>query len=260
VKPSGTVVAEAIGATPAVSTADWEFACKAGTEALQAAAGYVGSGMVDYALAIGADTAQGRPGDALEYTTGAGAAALLVGPAESSLAVLEASTSFVSDTPDFWRRAHEQFPSHGQRFTGEPAYFHHTIEAARQLMDQLGRTAGDYDYVVLHQPNAKFPVRAARQLGFRPEQYEAGLLARQIGNAYAASSLLGMTAVLDVAAPGDLVLLVSFGSGAGSDAFSWRVTERLNERGRATPTEVYVKRDQPIDYATYARYRKKLRS
>ena len=82
VKPSGTIVAEALGATPWVSAADWEFACKAGSEALTAGMGMVGSGMAEYVLAIGADTAQGRPGDALEYTAAAGAAALLVGPAE----------------------------------------------------------------------------------------------------------------------------------------------------------------------------------
>src|SRR5215218_5852312 len=32
VKPSGTVVAEALGCTPRIQAADWEFACKAGTE------------------------------------------------------------------------------------------------------------------------------------------------------------------------------------------------------------------------------------
>ncbi len=62
VKPTSTVVAEAIGATPHTQAADWEFACKAGTEAIQAAIGFVGSGMANYALAIGMDTAQGRPG------------------------------------------------------------------------------------------------------------------------------------------------------------------------------------------------------
>jgi hydroxymethylglutaryl-CoA synthase len=36
VKPTATIVAEAIGATPQVLAADWEFACKAGTEAFQA--------------------------------------------------------------------------------------------------------------------------------------------------------------------------------------------------------------------------------
>ena len=39
VKPSSTVVAEAIGAVPHTQAADWEFACKAGTEAMQAAMG-----------------------------------------------------------------------------------------------------------------------------------------------------------------------------------------------------------------------------
>src|SRR5918996_292853 len=49
------IVAEAIGATPRVLAADWQFACKAGTEAMQAAIGFVGSGMADYALSIGMD-------------------------------------------------------------------------------------------------------------------------------------------------------------------------------------------------------------
>ena len=74
VKPTSTIVAEAIGAVPNTQAADWQFACKAGTEALQAAIGFVGSGMAQYALAIGMDTAQGRPGDALEYTAGSGGA------------------------------------------------------------------------------------------------------------------------------------------------------------------------------------------
>src|SRR5512133_661633 len=91
VKPSGTLVAEAIGATPAVSAADWEFACKAGTEAFTAAMGLVGSHMANYALAIGMDTAQGRPGDALEYTAAAGGAAYILGPAEESLAEVNAA-------------------------------------------------------------------------------------------------------------------------------------------------------------------------
>ncbi len=68
VKPTSTIVAEAIGAVPNTQAADWEFACKAGTEAIVAAMGLVGSGMAAYAMAVGMDTAQGRPGDALEYT------------------------------------------------------------------------------------------------------------------------------------------------------------------------------------------------
>ncbi len=259
VKPTATIVAEAIGATPATQAADWEFACKAGTEALQAAIGLVGSGMAQYALAIGADTAQGRPGDALEYTAGAGGAAYLLGPAAESLAVIEGSYSYVSDTPDFFRRPYQHYPQHGSRFTGDPAYFKHVLAAARRLLELLDAGPEDFAAAVFHQPNPKFPERAARTLGFRPEQTRAGLLCPQVGNTYAGSSLLGLTAALDEAQPGDRLLLVSFGSGAGSDAFSLRVTERIRERrDRAPRTRAYIERRKEIDYGTYVRYRKKL--
>lgn len=259
VKPTSTIVAEAIGAVPNTLAADWEFACKAGSEAMQAAIGFVGSGMANYALSIGMDTAQGRPGDALEYTAAAGGAAFLMGPAEDSLAVFEATYSYVTDTPDFWRRAHEVYPSHGDRFTGDPAYFRHTLAAARALMEELGAQASDFTYAVFHQPNVKFPARAAKLLGFRAEQIKTGLLARKVGNVYAGSSLLGLTAILDEAKPGDRILMVSYGSGAGSDAMALRITGRIGERqGLAPKTADYIARRAEIDYATYARYRGKL--
>lgn len=259
VKPTSTVVAEAIGAVPATQAADWEFACKAGTEAFQAAMGYVGSGMADYALAIGMDTAQGRPGDALEYTAGAGGAAYILGPGEESLAIIEASFSYVTDTPDFFRRPYQHYPQHGSRFTGDPAYFRHVLASASQLMEALGVTPEDYAAAVFHQPNPKFPERAARMLGFSKEQTQTGLLCPMVGNTYAGSSMLGLTSVLDAAQPGDRLLLVSFGSGAGSDAISIRVTDWIEERrDRAPRTNVYIERRKAIDYGTYVRYRKKL--
>ena len=259
VKPSSSIVAEAIGASPHIQAGDWEFACKAGTEAMVAAVGLVGSCMADYALAIGMDTAQGQPGDALEYTAGAGGAAYVVGPAEESLAVLEGSYSFVTDTPDFWRRAERKYPEHGQRFTGEPAYFKHITEAGRALLEEMGAKASDFTYAVFHQPNAKFPQRAAAMLGFTDEQIKPGLLVPVIGNTYAGASMIGLTAVLDIAKPGDRVMVVSFGSGAGSDAFALTVTERIDERRALAPqTADYIARRTQIDYATYVRYRGKL--
>jgi hydroxymethylglutaryl-CoA synthase len=259
VKPTSTIVAEAIGATPHTLAADWEFACKAGTEAMQAAIGFVGSRMADYALSIGADTAQGRPGDALEYTAGAGGAAFLLGPAEDSLAEIEATYSFATDTPDFWRRSLETYPEHGERFTGEPAYFKHVAAAGEAMLHALQAKPEDFQFAVFHQPNTKFPQRAAKALGFRPEQIEAGMLVPRIGNTYAGSALLGLTAILDAAKPGDRILLVSYGSGAGSDAISLRARAPLTERRlRAPTTEDYIARRTEVDYATYARFRGKL--
>lgn len=260
VKPTSTMVAEAIGAVPNTQAADWEFACKAGTEAMQAGIGMVGSGMGKYALSIGMDTAQGRPGDALEYTAAAGGAAILLGAAEEAAVMIHASYSYVTDTPDFWRRANVDYPSHGDRFTGEPAYFKHVLGASQTLMEEMGRTAADYTWAVFHQPNAKFPQRVAKQLGFSAEQIEPGLLSPRIGNTYSGSCMIGLTGILDVARPGDRILMVSYGSGAGSDAFDLEVTDKINEiRDRATLTEAYIARRKEIDYATYTRFRDKLK-
>ena len=255
VKPTSTIVAEAIGAVPNTQAADWQFACKAGTEAMQAAIGFVAAGMAPYTLAIGMDTAQGRPGNALEYTAGAGGAAFILGTAEESVCAVDGSLSYVTDTPDFWRRQYKKYPEHGERFTGEPAYFQHTITAARSLMEEMNTTPDSYTHVVFHQPNTKYPQRVGKLLGFMPQQLQTGLLAPMIGNTYAGATFLGLSAVLDVAQPGDLILIVSYGSGAGSDAFQLRTTQLILERQALAPkTQDYIARRRMIDYATYVRY------
>ncbi len=260
VKPTSTIVADAIGALPAANAADWEFACKPGTEAMQAATAMVGSGMIRYAMCGGADTAQARPGDALEYNTGAGGAAYVLGPAEDSVAVIQGSYSYVTNTPDFFRREGRSYPSHGQRFTGQPAYFHHIKSAVGQLFDDLGIGPDDFTFAVFHQPNRQFPLRVARELGFHKSQVEPFILSSLVGNTYSGAALLGFASALDVAKPGDRILLASYGSGAGSDVFSFEVTDKLQKvRSRGIPISRYVERRREIDYAVYSRYRNKLR-
>lgn len=262
VKPCSTIVAEAIGATPAVNAADMEFACKAGSEAMQTALAFVGSGMAEYALAIGMDAAQSKPGDALEYTAAAGGAAYLFGPADDALAVIEASHSHVTDTPDFFRRQHMHYPEHGHRFTGSPAYVSHTKGAARALMDEIGTQPSDYDWAVFHQPNPKFPRRVARSLGFVDEQIAPGMVVDHIGNTYSGSSLLGLAAILDVARPGDRIFFCSYGSGAGSDAFSLVANGRLDAARVDAPVVAdYLGRGHELaDYGQYLRVAGKIRT
>jgi len=157
------------------------------------------------------------------------------------------------------RRPEQKYPEHGQRFTGEPAYFKHIETAARTMLEQLGRTPADYTYAVFHQPNPKFPMKAGADLGFTPEQIKPGLLVPVIGNTYAGASLIGLTAVLDIAKPGDKILMVSYGSGAGSDAFSLEVTEKIAARRELAPsTADYIARRTQIDYAVYTRFRDKI--
>lgn len=260
VKPSATTIAEAIGASPQIVAVDMEFACRAGTTAIQSVAGMVASNMVKIGLAVGTDTAQGRPGDELEFTAASGAAAYVISRKSSeTLAYIEGSCSYVTDTPDFWRREGKRYPRHTYRFTGKPAYFHHTYAAASRLMEELGLKPSDFDYVVFHQPNVKFPLTITKMLGFSKEQVYPGLLSDVIGNTYAAASLIGLASVLDIAPAGSRVLVVSFGSGAGSDAFSLVVQDGIETRRHLAPkVKDYLERKSYIDYATYARFRSKL--
>jgi hydroxymethylglutaryl-CoA synthase len=256
VKPTATIVGASLGATPLMTAADLEFACKAGTAGVQAALGLVEAGRIDYGMAIGADVSQGAPGDALEYSAAAGGAAFVIGD-EGVVAEIEDTTSYTSDTPDFWRREGERYPQHGERFTGKPAYFKHTEGASNELMDRLDTSPEDYDYAVFHQPNGKFPVRVAKSLGFDEEQYETGLLSPEIGNTYSGASPLGLVATLDVAEAGDRIFFASFGSGAGSDAFSFTVQEGIEKR-RTRLKETFEDVEY-IDYAQYAKHKGKIK-
>jgi hydroxymethylglutaryl-CoA synthase len=254
VKPSGTLLIEALGIGPEVHTADFEFACKAGTEAMFVALGLVESGRVEYAMGIGADTSQGAPNDALEFSASAGGAAFIFGK-DKLLADVIDTYSYTSDTPDFWRREGEFYPRHGGRFTGEPAYFKHVTSATKGMLDKTGMKPSDFKYAVFHMPNGKFPLQAGKMLGFKQEQMETGWLVNTMGNTYSGSSPTGLAAILDVADPGDNILITSFGSGAGSDSFVLRATERLPER-REFGRSVRSMLDGPRKYLTYGEYTK----
>ncbi|WAI00408.1 hydroxymethylglutaryl-CoA synthase [Methanogenium organophilum] len=261
VKPSAATVGEAIGATPVMTAADYEFACKAGTAAIQTCMGLVKSGMIKYGCAIGADTAQGAPGDALEYTASAGGAAIFIGE-DNPIAEINHTCSFTTDTPDFWRREGQEYPRHGGRFSGDPAYFKHIQGAAHLMLEQMGTEPSDYDYAIFHQPNAKFPTRVSKMLGFTGEQIKPGLAVPRLGNTYSGAVPVGISATLDVAKPGDRIFVTSYGSGAGSDAFDITVTDAIEsdvfDRSAAPTVEELLANGKYLDYALYAKHKGKI--
>ncbi|MEI8230247.1 MAG: hydroxymethylglutaryl-CoA synthase [Candidatus Peregrinibacteria bacterium] len=248
VKPTSGMIASALALHPFSFSADLEFACKAGTAGMQIIDAFVRSGQVHYGLAIGTDKAQSKPGDALEYTAAAGAAAFIIGPEDDpkALARIEATLSFTTDTPDFWRAAEEPYPEHAGRFTGEPGYFLHVREAFNGILALTKAKLEDVDHVVLHMPNAKFPQKIAKEFGITKEQMELGFIVPTIGNTYSACSPLGLTFVLEKAKKGQKILLISYGSGAGSDAFLLT----MQRDGKPLPPDT-----RPLQYLTYGEYR-----
>jgi hydroxymethylglutaryl-CoA synthase len=225
----------------------------------------------------------------LEYSAGAGAAAFIVGTdapsadlsgtrtleskafgsglsaSESSgtdysklIAVLEDTISIATDTPDFWRRSLQKYPEHAGRFTAEPAYLKHICAVVEKLFTKHSYTTQSFDYVIFHQPNGKLPLIAAKMLGFSKAQVDPGLIATQIGNTYSANALLGLCSVLDQAEPDKRILLVSYGSGSGCDAFIFKTTKNIkNVSNYSNNLKNYLNHKK---YLTYSEYRRNIES
>lgn len=245
-----------------VDAVDTEFACKAATSMFKDAASLVSHPKfsIPYAMVIGTDNSQAAPRDCpggeLDLFVGFGGCAFIFGK-NDVVAEIEGWYSCTSDTPDFWRRDGEPYPMHGGRYTGDPAYFKHIRKAARKLMEKLNLKPNDINYFVAHQPNAYFPVRIARELGFSEEQYLPSLQVAKFGNAYSGSSPIGLAAVLDIAKPNERILMVSYGSGAGSDAYSFITTSQILEKRNWQKISVKYLAENPfleyVDYQTYRR-------
>lgn len=259
VNPTSTIVGELLGIGTNYLASDLEFACKAGTAGLQVTIGLLEANHIRWGIAIGSDVAQSKPHDILEYTSSSAGAAFLMGKRRCCADIL-AYTSYSSDTPDFWRRDGVRYPSHAGRFTGEPAYFTHVAGAAMRLLKQIKITYSlgiqDIDYCVFHMPNGKFPREVAQRLGFLDKQLAPSLIVESIGNPYSASTMLGFAAILDIAKPGQTIFMVSYGSGAGSDAFFWKTTQELARVQRKRKNVGWLVNDQIttktyIDYTQY---------
>ena len=251
VKPTSGMLVSALALDPFSHAADLEFACKAGTAGLQIIDSFIRSGQITYGFAIGTDTAQSKPGDALEYTAAAGAAAFLLADAEhkDALCRIDKTISYTTDTPDFWRATKESYPSHAGRFTGEPGYFHHIRETIRALIEGSKLKLSKFDHVVFHMPNAKFPMRVAKDFGITQEQMSAGLIVPRVGNTYSACSLLGLTSVLQKAKKGERILVVSYGSGSGCDAFVMTMLKNGKQLPEDTRPHAYLQYDQYLQHS-----------
>ncbi|MGD0496445.1 MAG: hydroxymethylglutaryl-CoA synthase [Candidatus Bathyarchaeia archaeon] len=245
-----------------VDAVDTEFACKAATSMFKDAASLVNypKSNIKYAMVTGTDNAQAAPRDCpggeLDIFVGYGAASFMFGKCDV-IAEIEGWYSCTSDTPDFWRRDGEAYPMHGGRFTGDPAYFKHIRKSAKKLMERLNLKVADVNYFVAHQPNVQFPVRIAKELGFKEEQYLPMLQVAKFGNTYSAASPVGLAAVLDIAKPDERIVIASYGSGAGSDAYSLMTTSQILEKRQNQKLTVRYQAENPfVEYVDYTTYRR----
>ena len=133
-------------------------------------------------------------------------------------------------------------------------------EISRQIMEEFGGKVPRQRQDLLSLEGVGPKTAGCVQVyGFGMDAIKPGLVVPFVGNTYAGSTLLGLAATLDVASPGDRILAVSYGSGAGSDAFSFIVQDEIANNPRLDPpVSVFINRKRYIDYSLYSKLRGKL--
>lgn len=264
-KAAVPIIAEALNASPEVMCADCQFATKSGTAALQVCLALVSAGMAEHGLAIGSDALSRHvpPNDPMEYSASCGAASLVLGK-EGILAEIEGMSSYNTQTPEFFRLDGERYIKHAANEKEEylVGFRKHVKMAVEGYLQKLGRKPDDFAYVAISQPDGRLPLEVGNEMGFADEQIRPGLIAEEIGDCGSASPLLALGTVLDRAKPGERILLISYGFGAGCDVIGLRATgllEDARKRRNGYPSvKELIENKEYISYAQYLRQERKL--
>ncbi len=253
---SGTVLV-GLGASNETYASDHTSSTRAGTEALLAGFEHLMGNPNGVALVAAADAPQASMWDPIEHGMGSGAAAFVL-TGFATIAELEGSASFVSEYfgERFRPREEGQTRDLNVKKFSEGSFVTNTTRAASALLKKLGRKPEDYAHVVIQQPDARAPASVAAKLGFQDPQLAAGLVAANLGDLGAASTPVGLAAALEASKVGDRILMVSYGSGAGSDALSFRV---VSDRKPAFTVSRECARKEYVDYVQYLKLKGAIR-
>ncbi len=245
---SGTVLV-GLGIPNETFSSDHTSSTRAGTEALLAGFEHLASNPNGRVLVAVADAPTASMWDSVEHALGAGAAAYVLG-SDGLLAELEGHASYASEHAGerFRPRDEDRIHDLNVKKFSESSFVTNTTRAASALLKKLGRQPEDYAHVVLQQPDARAPGSAASKLGFTDAQLAAGLVSAYLGDLGAVSTPMGLAAALDVAKVGDRILVVSYGSGAGSDALSFKV---VADHPSAQTVQAEAAHKEYIDYIQY---------
>lgn len=259
-RPAASILVEALGLRNDVFAADVQFSGKSGTSAVLMALAYVNSGMAEAAIAIGADTLSFHvsPGDSQEYVASSGAGAVVIGRGEG-IATIESTSSYTTDTPDGFRLDGERYiRTGGAAMTNTGVGMQDNATGVwKSLNSKQLHSPNTFKYLVIQQQDAKIPFQVGQRLGFSKEQTAPAIIADYLGDCGSASPLVALAKILDQASRNERIAVISYGSGAGSDALLLRVTTKIEQVSRKRTVDSLMARKTMVDYATYIKMEKK---
>jgi len=207
-----------------ILTTDCTDSLRSGTTALRLAVDTVNAGSAKRLLVTSADLRMATPRGGLDNNLGDGAAALLLGDTDV-IATIEDSYSVSNEILDMWRVSGSKYiRSWEDRFVYEEGYLKILPEAVTRFLEKCGIKVKDINKAVFYAPDLRRHRQMGNLLGFKPEQIQESFLDR-MGNTGSAFSLMLLVAALEDAAPGDRILLASYGDGA--DVYLLQATDKI---------------------------------
>ncbi|WXG46130.1 MAG: hydroxymethylglutaryl-CoA synthase [Candidatus Atabeyarchaeum deiterrae] len=253
-----TTIAAHIGVPSSATLMEFGGSARAGTSALLACMDLINAGRAKYGLVIGTDSLLGSPGSTLEFYSGAGAGAVMLGK-ENAIAEIEGATSSAYEFADRWRRSADAYErdSGDDRFAREYGYTKAVVEAASGLIKKLGKTSKDFRYVVQQMlPFGIDPskgIDASKKVGFDMPNLMPGITFNVFGETGAAYVLLGLAQVFEQAKPNERIMLLSYGAGC-SDAISLKLLPTAEAKKNALfSIKNFQKSKETINYIQYAK-------
>jgi len=211
-----------------ILTADITSSQRAGTTGLIAALDAVRAGSRRQVLLTATDKRETKAAYFYEMWFGDGAASLLVGDgAENVIAEFLGSYSVTHDFVDHYRGADRHYDyMWEERWVREEGYAKFIPQAVQGLLKKLDLTMQDVSKLVFPCLFKAEHRTIAKGLGAAPAQL-IDTMHDVCGETGAAHPLLMLTAALEAAKPGDLIVVAGFGQGC--DALAFRVTENITK-------------------------------
>ena len=192
-------------------------------------------------LAVSADVRVGRPGSADERLGGDGAAALLFG-AGPAIAEILASHSRTAEFLDRWRSPRSVTGEQWEERFGAERYAELIRLTVDGILDDVGLS--EVDHVVVACPNSAI----TKKIGTLVKAEKATHVS-PIGFSGAADAAIALCAALDVAEPGETILVIT--AYDGCDALLLRATASLPTRRQATPVGAQRAGGIEVPHLTY---------
>jgi hydroxymethylglutaryl-coA synthase len=228
-KAGSIYIKEFLGINDYCKCIEIKQACFGATAALDFAKGHLTLNENSRVLIIASDIAKYGPNSAGEVTQGAGAIAMIVARMPKILEFNNDEVAYTKDVMDFWRPTGDIYPSVDGKFSLE-CYIELLNKAWQGYRQKNSKK--ELKAICFHVPYTKLAYKAMINLttneDIMKEFYNSIIFNKRVGNIYTGSLYLSLISLLvntENLQAGDNIGMYSYGSGAVSQFFSFKLVE-----------------------------------